>query len=142
MIAIRTASNEVWTKLTVFEESVLTLQTMLQTLNFHRGVDLFKDQIASDRQNFEKQNRKVEQDMSALWRSLRSQQLSLGAGMHSRLFRSMQDLAIMRMFYSDQFQAESRGDTNQKDYEAAAEVAKDDLDKQEKELSMIMEQLY
>lgn len=142
VLAIRTASNEVWGKISVFRESVLNLKSTLRDLEFHRGVASFKDEAASDMRAFDNQNKKAEQDLSVLLHLLRSQQMNLGPGMHSRFFRAMQDLSVMRNIYTERFQEKSMEESKEKSNEEIADEAHKDLNEQEKELLAIMENLY
>lgn len=133
-LAIRTASDEAWTKLMKLQESVSELGSALQSHEFHRKVVVDQHELVSDKQAFETRNSKVKQDLGDLWRQLESQQLRLGAGVHSLFFRAMQDLAVMRVVYEDQFVDANLGRDGVKGGNEVVAEAEDDLDKRKKQL--------
>lgn len=141
-LTIRTASNEVWAKMSTLKESVLNLKSTLRDFEFHRGIESFKSEAASDMQEFDRQDKKAEKDLSVLLHLLRSQQLNLGPGMHSRFFRAMQDLSVMRNVYTDRFRSRDSEKSNDGHNDTTADEIQKDLDRQEKELLAIMESLY
>ncbi|MGM3411953.1 hypothetical protein [Ralstonia holmesii] len=133
-LATRTASDEAWTKLMKLQESVSELESALQSHEFHRKVLVDQDKLVSDKQAFDTKNKKAKQDLTDLWRQLESQQLRLGAGVHSLFFRAMQDLAVMRVVYEDQFVDANLGRDSPKDGKELVAEAQNDLDKRKQQL--------
>ncbi|QCX49695.1 hypothetical protein [Ralstonia pseudosolanacearum] len=131
---VRTASDEAWTKLMKLQESVSELGAALQSHEFHRKVVVDQHELVSDKQAFETKNSKVKQDLGDLWRQLESQQLRLGAGVHSLFFRAMQDLAIMRVVYEDQFVDANLGRDGVEGGKEVVAEAQGDLDKRKQQL--------
>lgn len=132
-LTIRTASDEAWAKLMKLQESVSELGSALQSHEFHREVVVDQDKLASDKQVFETKNSKAKQDLADLWRQLESQQLRLGA-VHSLFFRAMQDLALMRAVYEDQFVDANLGRDGPKGGNEVVAEAQSDLDKRKQQL--------
>lgn len=133
-LAIRAASDEAWTKLMKLQESVSELESALQRLEFRRKVVTDQDELVPDKQTFETKNKKAKQDLADLWRQLESQQLRLGAGVHSLFFRAMQDLAVVRVVYEDQFVDANLGRDDPKGGNEVVAEAQDDLNKRKKQL--------
>lgn len=133
-LAARTASDESWTKLMRLQESVSELESALQSLEFRRRIVVDQHELASDKQAFETKNKKAKQDLTDLWRQLESQQLRLGAGVHSLFFRAMQDLAVIRVVYEDQFVDANLGRDSPKDGKEVVAGAQNDLDKRKQQL--------
>lgn len=134
---VRQATNEVWNKLIVCEESVSEFGNKIDTQRWHKDLDMFKDEVATDQKNADDANTKAKQSCSDVWDTLRSQELNLGPGMHGVFFRAMQDISMTRNVYESD---ETRGRRPDKLSEDVIEGNRHDLEKIEQFISSVMSQ--
>jgi hypothetical protein len=142
LATIRTASNNVWPKLASCEASVSEMGSAVQMFNLHRNLSFFRDDVISDKNTYEAKRKQADSDFTELWNEIQAQKLNLGAVMTSRFFRSMQDLVILKNIYEDKYNHPTSIASDDKINSDAEEAMRNDLDKQEKELGSIIENLY
>lgn len=135
---VRTASNDVWRKLVSFEESVDALEGALEDQRLHNNLGLFKADRAGDARLVEAATEKTKAALSALWVTLRAEELDLGPAMHGVFFQAMQDEAEIRCIYESEG---LRGGAQEKFDAGAIEEARVDLRKQQMILSSVVGQL-
>jgi hypothetical protein len=101
---IKTASNEVWKKLEVFQESVAKLDTALQRQSFEKSINAF----VADRP---KAARAVDESvattglaLSDVWKALQNEELNLGPYMYLAFYNAIVEEAAIRYIYVSEAQ--------------------------------------
>lgn len=134
-LSIKAASNKVWAKLVLYEESVESLGDATRNQSLHRNVAFFKNERVSDHKAVEEANLEVKRRLGEVWGTLQAEELNLGPNVHALYSGAVQDIAIIGGIYDSQSRFSVGLDKLGTDMVSSA---RSDLRKREEVLSSIM----
>ena len=101
-LSIKTASNKVWGKLVLYEESVESLGDATRNQILHRNIAFFKDDRMSDQKAVEEASIEMKRRFGEVLEILQAEELNLGPDVHALYTDALQEIAMIGGIYDSQ----------------------------------------